>query len=174
METSCKMRKNIYVIIGICTVLFVTTAVLYSDKNTETKENCILCNTRERKSNGNIYLICLNNGEVMNLSLNSDCVFERNDKGTCLVLKKHICNNSFLIIAKDDQRKEVALYFKRRTHENEDSKCDLCEECRKRVDSDCSWDLLYLPKDNRLIKVPEENGVEIIYEECLIRIYEEE
>ena len=147
-----------YIVRGI-TILFIILVVVFLYCNTSDwkAEECIVCKLKKQANSDSVYMVCANEGELIELNLKKDFFYKgySDDDKTLTQINKHICDKQSFIVTKNTDVRSIIVSCKG-TCESVNGNC-LCEECSLLIKKADGFEYMYLPELEILVALSSEN-----------------
>ena len=147
-----------YIVRGI-TILFIILVVVFLYCNTSDwkTEECIVCKLKKQANSGNIYMVCVNDGELIELNLKKDFFYKgySDDHKNLTQISKHICDNQSFIVTKNTDERSIIVSCKG-SCKSVNGNC-LCEKCSLLIKQEDGLEYMYLPELEILVALSGKN-----------------
>ena len=129
-------------------------------------KECAFCVLTKIETEDVIYIICTNDGTILDVNLNSDFAAKNNEGeiDSLRLVKKHSCDNGTIIIKKDYGKKnfDLNINYSERMYD----KINICSKCKKNICLEAGYVCFYSGDIYNLI-----NEEQINYGEYNLNIY---
>lgn len=120
-------KRIILLIISICTLLSISLIGKYISNN----ESCRLCNIEQIRNDSGFFIICLNDGDLVEMDFLNDGSYSENTPETKLV-KKHLCDAMGVIVIKDITSKKIEIMIKGKEFHESIKEIKVCANCKNK------------------------------------------
>lgn len=143
-----------YIVRGI-TFLFIILVVvfLYCSTSDWKTEECIVCKLKKQANSGSIYMVCVNDGELIELNLKKDFFYKGypDDDKTLTQINKHICDKQSFIVMKNTDERSIMVSCNG-SCKFVKGKC-LCQKCSLLINQKDGFEYMYLPELETLVSL---------------------
>lgn len=143
-------KRIILLIISICVVCCISLIGKYMSND----ESCRLCNIEQISNDNGFFIVCLHDGDLVEMDFRNDGSYSQNTPETKLV-KKHLCDAMGVIAIKDISSKEIEIKIRGKDFREDIKEIKVCGDCKKKygldgVDSTIA--IIVLPESYTMIE----------------------
>lgn len=146
------MRKCI--VRGISFLFIILVVVfLYCNTSVWKAEECIVCKLKKQVNSDSVYMVCVNDGELIELNLNKDFFYKgySDDEKTLTQINKHICDKQSFIVTKNADEQSIIVSCNG-SCKFVKGKC-LCQKCSLLINQKDGFEYMYLPELETLVSL---------------------